>query len=401
MLFSPDDQDMMEAKTGDWWQSAPWRATANISALIAHDPTLDELTELLSYTQQYGEPAVFLSRPSIITNPCAEIGLRPVLDVDGEEVSGWQACNLTEIVAPKCSNVDEWLSACKAAAILGTLQAAYVDSGYLLEASRLIVQAEALIGVSITGICGAPELLTPDNLEHGAAVVKRWNQITANALQINAASRLTCVKPSGNSSVLAGCSAGAHPWHAKRFIRRMRLNKLNPVWQAVSSLLPEACEDINEDTGAIMFALEAPEGAQVRSDLSAVEHMRLIEKLQRHWVANGSAHSANRVPEAAHSVSCTVTVKDNEWHAVAVWMHDHIHRTSGAQRIRGISWLSDYGDTVYAHAPYEEAREGTPSAELWDKLAGLDWSIIDLSAVSGERERPTLEPACVGGTCLL
>ena len=100
-------------------------------------------------------------------------------------------------------------------------------------------------------------------------------------------------------------------------------------------------------------------------------------------------------------MSCTVTVKDNEWHAVAVWMHDHIHRTSGAQRIRGISWLSDYGDTVYAHAPYEEAREGTPSAELWDKLAALDWSIIDLSAVSGERERPTLEPACVGGTCLL
>ena len=401
MLFSSDDQQMMEAKTGDWWQDAPWRATANISALIAHDPTLDELTELLSYTQQYGEPAVFFSRPSIITNPCAEIGLKPVLDVDGEEVSGWQACNLTEIVAPKCSNVDEWLSACKAAAIIGTLQAAYVDSGYLLEASRLIVQAEALIGVSITGICGAPELLTPDNLEHGAAVVKRWNQITADALQINAASRLTCVKPSGNSSVLAGCSAGAHPWHAKRFIRRMRLNKLNPVWQAVSSVLPEACEDINEDTGAVMFALEAPEGAQVRSDLSAVDHMRLIEKLQRHWVANGSAHSANRVPEAAHSVSCTVTVKDDEWHAVAVWMHDHIHRTSGAQRIRGISWLSDYGDTVYAHAPYEEAREGTRSAELWDKLAGLDWSIIDLSAVSGERERPTLEPACVGGTCLL
>jgi ribonucleoside-diphosphate reductase alpha chain len=245
MLFSPDDQDMMEAKTGGWWQSAPWRATANISALIAHDPSLDELTELLSYTQQYGEPAVFFSRPSIITNPCAEIGLKPTLDVDGEEVSGWQACNLTEIVAPKCSNVDTWLKACKAAAILGTLQAAYTDAGYLLEVSRLIVEAEALIGVSITGICGAPDLLTAENLEHGASVtaenlehgasvVKRWNQITADAIGINAASRLTCVKPSGNSSVLAGCSAGAHPWHSKRFIRRMRLNKMNPVWQAVS-----------------------------------------------------------------------------------------------------------------------------------------------------------------------
>ena len=401
MLFSPDDTEMMEAKTGDWWQSAPWRATANISALIAHDPSLDELTELLSYTQQYGEPAVFFSRPSIITNPCAEIGLKPVLDVDGEEISGWQACNLTEIVAPKCSNVDAWLKACKAAAILGTLQAAYTDAGYLLEASRLIVEAEALIGVSITGICGAPDLLTAENLEHGASVVKRWNQITADAIGINAASRLTCVKPSGNSSVLAGCSAGAHPWHSKRFIRRMRLNKMNPVWKAVSSLLPDACEDINDDTGAVMFALEAPEGSQIRSDLSAVEHMRLIEKLQRHWVAVGSAHDDNRVPEAAHSVSCTVTVKEDEWHSVAVWMHDHIHRTSGAQRIRGISWLSDFGDTVYQHAPYEEAREGTPSAELWNKLAELDWSIIDLSAVSGERERPTLDPACVGGTCLI
>ncbi|MFX6230679.1 hypothetical protein ABTF44_22035, partial [Acinetobacter baumannii] len=53
----------------------------------------------------------------------------PVCVETGE--SGWQMCNLCEINGRKIKTKQDFATAAKAAAIIGTLQAAYTDFGYL------------------------------------------------------------------------------------------------------------------------------------------------------------------------------------------------------------------------------------------------------------------------------
>ena len=93
----------------------------------------------------------------LIVNPCVEIGMWPVDEETGE--SGWQACNLSTINCAKIKTEEDFYEACRAAAIIGTLQAGFACFPYLTKASEKIVQREALLGVSMTGIMEQHEIL--------------------------------------------------------------------------------------------------------------------------------------------------------------------------------------------------------------------------------------------------
>jgi ribonucleoside-diphosphate reductase alpha chain len=74
--------------------------------------------------------------------------------------SGWQACNLTEVNASKFKSfsidaIDAFYIAVKNAVKLGTLQASYTKSEYLGKVSEQIVEREALLGVSLTGLANS------------------------------------------------------------------------------------------------------------------------------------------------------------------------------------------------------------------------------------------------------
>ena len=129
--------------------------------------------------------------------------------------SGWQGCNLTEINGGKCNTEEDFYKACRAASILGTLQAGYTDFKFLTDTSKMIFDREALLGVSITGWMNNPGILFDEKvLEKGARIVKDVNKEVSKIIGINPAARTTCVKPSGNASVLLQTASGIHAEHS-------------------------------------------------------------------------------------------------------------------------------------------------------------------------------------------
>ena len=109
-------------------------------------------------------------------------------------------CNLTEINGGMCTDEELFYKACRAGAILGTLQAGYTNFKFISSTSKKIFDREALLGVSITGWMNNPNVLfNKDILEKGASIVKAINEEVAKLIGINPAARTTTVKPSGNA----------------------------------------------------------------------------------------------------------------------------------------------------------------------------------------------------------
>lgn len=195
-IFSKDDQEMMTAKTGSWFVDNPQRGRSNNSAaLLRSKTTFEEFQETMTSVKEFGEPAfIWMEDLEALFNPCVEIGQYGYTE-DGR--SGWQMCNLTEINGGLSSTPEAFYEQCKYASILGTLQAAYTSFKVLGEASKEIIEREALIGVSVTGWMNNPDVLfDTEVMTHGAEIVKQWNKKIADMIGINQAARTTCVKPS-------------------------------------------------------------------------------------------------------------------------------------------------------------------------------------------------------------
>jgi ribonucleoside-diphosphate reductase alpha chain len=154
-LFSPDDEDMLNAKTGDWLYSNPQRARSNNSAvLLRKDTNKKFFKDVIGRIKDTGEPGfVFVDDLEIGVNPCCEIGLYAK---DDKGQSGFAFCNLSEINAVKCKTAEDFYNAAKAASILGTFQATYTKFDYLGEISQNIVEKEALLGVNTFELATAP-----------------------------------------------------------------------------------------------------------------------------------------------------------------------------------------------------------------------------------------------------
>ena len=219
-LFSADDEEMMNAKTGNWFVDNPQRGRSNNSAVIVRDEASEEqFHKIMESVKQFGEPGfVFVQSSEHTTNPCVEIGMYP--QINGK--SGWQGCNLTEINGGMCNTEEDFYKACRAASILGTLQAGYTNFKFLSDASKQIFDREALLGVSITGWMNNPDVLFDEKvLKKGAQIVKDVNKEVAEIIGINPAARTTCVKPSGNASVLLQTASGIHAEHSPMYIRNV------------------------------------------------------------------------------------------------------------------------------------------------------------------------------------
>lgn len=75
-LFGKDDQEMMTAKTGNWFVDNPQRARSNNSVLLVRDQcTREEFAAIMKSTREFGEPGfVFSSSTEIGYNPCCVAG---------------------------------------------------------------------------------------------------------------------------------------------------------------------------------------------------------------------------------------------------------------------------------------------------------------------------------------
>ena len=350
-LFSANDEDMAKAKTGNWFIENPQRARSNNSALLLKDDTsFEQFASLMESVKEFGEPGFIWSDSTEMTfNPCVEVGMWPVDETTGE--SGWQGCNLSTINCSSIEDEDDFYDRCKAAAIIGTLQAGFTKLNYLGATSCRIFEREALLGVSLTGIMEKHDLVLSEKvLRQGAKIAVDINKEIAKKIGINQAARVTCLKPEGTSSSMLGTSSGIHPHHAKRYIRHVQANVLEAPYQHFRGYNPQACEksrwSANNTDEVIKFPIEVPDGSKLKNQLPAVEMLSIVKDTQRNWVNAGKNKSLCTQDFLSHNVSNTVTVKPDEWKDVTKYIYDN------RKYFAGISLIPQSGDKDYPQAPF-------------------------------------------------
>lgn len=404
-LFSADDEEMAKAKTGNWYLENPQRARSNNSALLLKDSTtFDQFKTLMESVKEFGEPGFIWSDSTEMTfNPCVEVGMWPVDEETGK--SGWQGCNLSTINCSSIEDENDFYDRCKAAAIIGTLQAGFTKLDYLGEISCKIFAREALLGVSLTGIMEKHDLILSEKvLKAGAKIAVDTNKEMAKKININQAARVTCLKPEGTSSSMLGTSSGIHPHHAKRYIRHVQANVLEAPYQHFKNYNPQACEksrwSANNTDEVVKFPIEVPDGAKLKNQLPAVDMLGIVKDTQKNWVYAGKNRSLCTQDYLSHNVSNTVTVKPDEWEEVTKYIYDN------RKYFAGISLIPQSGDKDYPQAPFttvytsREIVKEYGDAALWCSglielgLNAFDnnlWAACDFVSMNQAKETDTKE----------
>ena len=382
-LFTATDEEMINAKTGNWFTDNPQRGRSNNSAVIVRDEiTREQFKSIMGSIKEFGEPGFyFVEDRDFTTNPCVEIGMYP--QIDGQ--SGWQGCNLTEINGGKCTTKEEFFKACRAGAILGTLQAGYTEFKYLDANTKKIFEREALLGVSVTGWMNNPDVLFDADVQReGAEIVKRVNKKVAALTGINPAARTTCVKPSGNASVLLQTASGIHAEHSPRYIRHIQLNKDTEVAQLIAESNPYMVEEsvwsANGTDYCVGFPIVAPAGSLYREETYGTALLEKVSMVQNNWVEAGTNVELCAQPTIRHNVSNTVTVQPHMWSEVEDYVYNNRHSFAG------ISFLAGMGDKDFAQAPMTEVLDEDQIVAKYGKAALFASGLIVDTRKSGFRD---------------
>jgi len=370
-LSNINDIEMAQAKSGNWWEASPQRALSNNSVAYSRKPDMEQfIAEWKSlYDSKSGERGIYnvaaaqaqaakfgRRDPDIHygTNPCSEIILRP-----------YQFCNLSEVVLREKDTKKDIERKVKLATILGTWQSTLTDFKYIRKIWKDNTEEERLLGVSLTGQFGNRFMSGKEDLVSLEAFLmtlresaRETNKDEAGKIGIPESAAITCVKPSGTVSQLVGVSSGMHAWHSPYYIRTVRGSKGDPI----STFLKEVGIPVEDDvmkpneTYVFSFPVKAPDGAIVRNDLTAIEHLNIWLVYQRAW--------------CEHKPSITVSVKEDEWMEVGAWVYKHFDEVSG------ISFLP-HSDHTYKQAPYQEVTkeeydalvEKMPKEIRWEDLS--------------------------------
>lgn len=378
-LFDKESNAMLNCKSGQWWETMPELGRSNNSAVLERESiTREEFNDIWKRIEASGsgEPGIYLTNDrSWGTNPCCEIALKPN-----------QFCNLTEINMATVVDQSDLNLRASAASFLGTLQAGYTDFHYLRDVWRRTTEEDALVGVSMTGIASKHGLKL--NFVEAAECSVAVNKSTANLIGINSAARNTCVKPAGTTSLVLGSSSGIHAWHAEYYIRRMRLGKNESLYKYLNAVLPDGFieDEFFDPNGQAVLSMpqKAPDGAITREE-SALDLLERVKKISREWIRPGHTEGKN-----THNVSCTVSLKPEEWKIVGEWMWVN------KDYYNGLSVLPKDGGT-YKQTPFEDCTKEVYE-EMMDKLSMVN---IDMSLVSEDFDETSFSEiiACAGGAC--
>ena len=375
-LFSMEDEEMLAAKTGNWYEKNPQRGRANNSVVIMRHRVSEEMFQDLwerIRSSGCGEPGIYFTNDKDYgCNPCCEISLRP-----------YQFCNLTEVNVSNVQDQTDYENRARAGAFIGTLQAAYTDFHYLRPVWQRNTEKDYLIGVSMTGIASGKVLKM--DMKAAARAVKEENARVAGLIGIKPAARCTTVKPAGTTSLTLGTSSGIHAWHNDHYIRRIRVGKNESIYNYLNVIHPELVEDCffrPHDTAIISVPQKAPEGAITRKE-SALQLLRRVKKVHKEWVKSGHRKGQN-----TNNVSATITVKENEWEKVGNWMWEN------RSFYNGLSVLP-YDAGTYKQPPFEDC-----SPEEYNRLAAALFG-VELDNIKEEQDNTDLkgELACAGGSC--
>jgi len=400
-LSNLSDQRMQMAKSGQWWLTNNQRALSNNSVCYTEKPEIGTFMKewVTLYESKSGERGIF-NRVAAVNqvkkyerrepnhdfgcNPCSEILLRPK-----------QFCNLSEVVIREADTYETLKEKVKYATILGTIQSTLTNFRYLSKKWKKNCEEERLLGVSLTGIMDnnitnntSPYVDASGNIheltevlnslrEYAVEVNKEW----AEKLGINAATAITCVKPSGTVSQLVDCASGIHARHNNFYIRTVRCSKTDPISKLmIDKGIPYEEDLMNNSSWVFSFPIKSPDTTNItRRDMNAIDQLNIWALYQNNW--------------CEHKPSVTITVKEDEWLQVASFVYDNFNKMSG------VSFLP-YSDHIYKQAPYQDC-----SKEKYEQLLGniptqIEWTDI-ANYEQQDNTKINTELACSGDKCEL
>ena len=407
-LFSHDDEEMITCKYGAWWELNEQRGRSNNSAVLKRGEISEEEFKALwtrIEASGSGEPGIYWTNDlDWGTNPCCEIALRP-----------FQFCNLCEVNVSDITSQEDLNNRVGVASFFGTLQAGFSDFHYLRPIWSKTTQKDALLGIGMTGI-GSGEILKYD-LTIAANTAKVVNSMISEKIGTNEAARLTCIKPSGTTSLVLGTASGIHAWHNDYYLRTMRFNKSEDIATYMMINHPELVEDDllrPTDTICLRIPVKAPEGSIFRTE-TAIDTLERVKKFSIEWINEGHINGAN-----THNVSATISIdKDriysrafdgkigligsdvfnngnnpvnvlDEWEMVGEWMWEN------REFYNGLSVLN-YDGGSYVQAPFSDIFEEEYNIRI-SHLKSVDLTnviemddTVDFGAIQ----------ACAGGQCSL
>ena len=398
-LSDIDDESMRKSKQGQFWVENGQRSMANNSAVYSQKPSASEfLNEWIELIKSgTGERGIF-NRGGLMTqlpkrridnwkkagiiddqnvivglpgsNPCGEITLRSK-----------QFCNLTSIVVRPKDSVEDLKRKVRLSTILGTYQATLTSFGYLSKEWKENCEAEALLGVSITGYYDNKTIRDAKVLNELREEAIKTNKEYAKKFGINASTCITTIKPHGNSGQLLYVGSGMHPWYGKYFIRRVRIATNDPLFELIKDQgVPSKAEigysTANSSVAVLEFPIKAPEGAITRNEVSAIDLLEEWKKLKMNYIE--------------HNPSVTIYVGSDEWIKVANFVYENW------DIVGGLSFLPR-SEHVYQLAPYEEI-----SKEEYEKrmkeIKHIDFSKL-MYYEQEDNTNGAKEYACVSGVC--
>ena len=384
-LSNLTDERMQRAKMGQWWIEEPQRALANNSVCYTEKPDMGIfMREFLSlYESKSGERGIFNRTAAkkmaperrddsyeFGCNPCSEVILRSC-----------GLCNLSEVILRPDDTIAIIKKKIRHATILGTYQSTLTNFRYVRPVWKKNAEEERLLGVSLTGIFDCLEIssATPDLLEELKQVAVKTNKEYANKLGINQSVAVTCVKPSGTVSQLAGVSgSGLHPSYSDYYIRRVRQDKKDPLNQAlVSAGVPYIVDPYNPEALVFEFPMRAPKNSVTRHKVTALEHLEIWKRFAVHW--------------SEHKPSVTIYTGEDEWLEVGAWLYKNFDILSG------ISILPKADeDHSYEATPYEEITmlEYNDMFKKFPKQP-IDWDVKEIE----DNTTGSQELACTADAC--
>ena len=295
-------------------------------------------------------------------NPCSE-----------QFLSNYETCCLAEMFLPNLTSLDE---AKEVARLLYRINKHSLTLPCHLKETENIVHKNMRMGIGVTGYLQATEEQRTW-LPEVYADLRQYDEEYSAKHGWPISVKLTTVKPSGTLSLLAGVTPGVHPGFSQFFIRRIRM--------ASNSALVSLCKDAgykveyqknfdssdDYNTVVVEFPCAYPKGTVVAKDVTAVQQLEFIKRLQTDWSDN--------------AVSCTVYYKKEELPEIKEWLLTNYNKS-----IKAVSFLlhSEHG---FTQAPYEEISE-----EQYNKLVKKVKPITS-STIAEDSILDNLE--CDGGHC--
>lgn len=318
----------------------------------------------LEASKQYGRMGEERPDPSIVgVNPCAEIPL-----------ANRESCNLSEIYLPMIDTKEELIDVSK---LLYKVQKATAALSYLDPASDKITSQNMRIGLGVTGVAQAMD--KTDWLDDAYTALRSFDAEWSAQRGWPESVRLTTVKPSGTLSLLPGVTPGVHPGFSQYFVKRMRMS--------ASDVLVDYCKnkgfhveplrnfDGSEDhrTVVVEFPCAFPEDTIFAEDMSAIEQMDLVRKLQKVWADN--------------AISVTVYYRKEELEGIRAYLAENWHE------MKSVSFL------LHSEHGFDQAPMGELTKEEHDEMMSKTTPLGDKLSGSTLISDEDFDAECSTGAC--